>query len=131
VPQSATLKVMTNAVFDKQEQYDRVASGLLPGEEVFVVYDAIGSGTGFIGLTSLRVILQDNSFVGKRVALTSIPYNRIHSVSFVADKSMFGRLASTSEIAIAVGGHTHEVQFRGEDKAKAVHDAILSRMLGV
>ena len=36
---------------------------------------------------------------------------------------------STSQIALAVGSQTHEVQFRGEDKAKVVHDTVLSHML--
>jgi hypothetical protein len=121
----------TDLAFDKQEQYDKIASGLLPGETIIAVYDAIGSGTGFIGVTSLRVILQDNSFIGKKVALTSVPYNRVNSVSFVSDKSMFGKFASTSQIAVSAGGQTHEVQFRGEEKAKLVHDAILSHMLAV
>ena len=75
------------------------------------------------------MILQDNSFVGKKVALTSVPYNRVNAVSFVSDKSMFGKFASTSQIAVSAGGHTHEVQFRGDEKAKFVHDAILSHML--
>jgi hypothetical protein len=120
---------VTSTRFDKQEQYDKIASGLLPGETIIAVYDAIGSGTGFIGITNLRVILQDNSFVGKKVALTSVPYNRVNAVSFVSDKSMFGKFASTSQIAVSAGGHTHQVQFRGDEKGQFVHDAILSHML--
>jgi hypothetical protein len=120
---------MNTTRFDKQEQYDKIASGLLPGETIIAVYDAIGGGTGFIGVTDLRVILQDNSFVGKKVALTSVPYNRVNAVSFVSDKSMFGKFASTSQIAVSAGGQTHQVHFRGEEKGKFVHDAILSHML--
>ncbi len=101
------------------------------GERDLRVFDAIGAGTGFIAVTNLRVILQDNSFVGKKIALTSIPYSRVNAGSFVSDKSMFGKFASTSQIAVSVGGHTHEAQFRGEEKAKVVHDVILSRMLGI
>lgn len=106
---------MTQPAFDKQEQYDKIASGLLQGEHVIAVYDA-------------RVVLQDNSLVGKKVALTSLPYSRI-SVSFVSDKSMLGKFASSSAIAVTVGAHSHEVEFRGEEKAKHCHDAILWHML--
>ena len=67
---------MADVLFDNQEQYDRIVPSLLPGEEVLAVYDAIGGGIGFIGVTSWRVILQDNSFVGKKVALTSLPLQR-------------------------------------------------------
>lgn len=120
---------MTQPAFDKQEQYDKIAAGLLNGEHIIAVYDAKGGGTGFIGVTNLRVVLQDNSFVGKKVALTSLPYSRISSVSFVSDKSMLGQFASSSSIAVTVGAHSHEVEFRGEDKARYCHDAILWHML--
>ena len=120
----------TEPVYDKQEQYERIREGLLPGESVVAVYDCIGAGTGFVGLTDRRVILQDNSFVGKKIALTSVPYSRVQAVSFVANKSLLGKFASTGEVAILVGGEQHECEFRGHDKARLVHDTILARMLG-
>jgi len=122
---------MTQPVFDKQEQYDKIQSGLMQGEQVIAVYDAIGAGTGFVGVTSKRVILQDNSFVGKKVALTSVPYSRVTAVSFVSNKSMLGKFASTSEIAISISGHTYEVEFRGDDKARHIHDVVLWHMFNL
>ncbi|MEU4606336.1 PH domain-containing protein [Kribbella sp. NPDC023972] len=116
-------------VFDKQEQLDKVAAGLLSNESVLAVYDGIGVGTGFIGLTDRRVIIQDNSFVGKKTALTSIPYRKVQSVSYLSDKSMFGKFASTSTIAIQAGGSTYEVQFRGVEKAAHAHNIILWNMM--
>jgi hypothetical protein len=77
---------MTQIAYDKKEQLDQIASGLLEGETVIAVYDAVGAGTGFIGLTNRRVIVQDKSFVGKKVAITSIPYSKIASVSVVSNK---------------------------------------------
>jgi hypothetical protein len=119
------------APFDKAEQFDKISQGLLPGEQIYAVYDAIGAGTGFIGLTSLRVVLQDNSFVGKKVALTSVPYDKVSAVSYVSDKSMFGKFASTSSIAITAGGKVYEVDFRGDEKARHVHDVVLRKTLGI
>ena len=116
---------MADPLFDRQDQYDKILAGLMPGETVIAVYDCIGAGTGFVGLTDRRVIIQDNSFVGKKVALTSIPYKRVQTVSFVSDKSMLGKFASTSTIAISASGGLYEASFRGEDKAKHSHDVIL------
>ena len=97
-----------------------------PGEQVLAVYDCTGTGTGFVGVTTKRLVLQDNSFVGKRVALTSIPYSRITSVSVVSDKSLAGKFFSSSAIAVTVSGSTtHEATFRGADKAAHVHNVIL------
>jgi MFS family permease len=85
----------------------------------------VGTGTGFIGLTDRRVIIQDKSFVGKRFAITSIPYSKITSVSVVSNKSWGGSFFSTGAIAIHVGTHTYEVEFRGAQKSHHVHNVIL------
>jgi hypothetical protein len=116
---------MTDVVYDNKGQLQQVESGLLEGEKVIAVYDAIGAGTGFIGLTTRRIIVQDKSFVGKRVAITSIPYSKVSSVSVVSNKSWAGQFFSTGTIAITVGTHTYEVEFRGSDKAHHVHNVIL------
>jgi hypothetical protein len=116
---------VSNIVFDKQEQLQQIQSGLLDGEQIIAVYDAIGAGTGFIGLTDRRVIIQDKSFVGKKVAITSIPYSKITSVSVVSNKSWAGSFFSSGSIAIHVGTHTYEVEFRGDQKSHHVHNVVL------
>jgi hypothetical protein len=116
-------------VHDKRDQLQQVTEGLLDGEVVHAVYDAIGTGTGFIGLTDRRVILQDKSFVGKRVALTSIPYSRIVAVSVVSDRTWTGAFFSTSTIAITTSGGVYEVDFRGNDKAHHAHNLVLWHMV--
>ena len=116
---------MAKTVYDRREQFKQIESGLLEGEQIIAVYDAIGAGTGFIGLTNRRVIIQDKSFVGKKVAITSIPYGKITSVSVVSNKSWGGAFFSTDSIAIHVGTHTYEVDFRGGQKSHHVHNVIL------
>ncbi|HEU4423835.1 MAG TPA: PH domain-containing protein [Pilimelia sp.] len=116
---------MTKAVYDRRDQFRQIHSGLLEGEQVIAVYDAVGTGTGFIGLTNRRVIIQDKSFAGKKVAITSIPYSKITSVSVVSNKSWGGSFFSTGSIAIHVGTHTYEVDFRGDQKSHHVHNVIL------
>ena len=103
--------------YDKQDQVDKIEAGLLPGESIIAVHDGKGGGTGFIGLTN-RCVLQDNGFVGHKVALTSLPYRKINTVSFVSDESMLGKLAAGGSIAIAAGGNTYEIELRGAEKAK-------------
>ncbi len=39
------------------------------------------------------------------------------SVSYLSDKSMFGKVAPPSTVAITVGGASHEVDFWGEEKS--------------
>lgn len=114
---------------DRSEQLKLVQEGLLPGENVIAVYDAKGQGTGFIGLTDRRIVLQDNSLVGGKITLLSVPYKRIYSVGYVTDKSVLGQFNTPSTLAIQVGSHTHEVEFRGDEKAQHAHDVILHYLL--
>jgi hypothetical protein len=115
----------TDIPHDKLEQLQKVQQGLIQGEQIYAVYDCIGTGTGFVGVTNLRVILQDNSFVGGKSAVTSLPVRSISAVSFVSDKSMFGRFFASATVAIASGSTVREATFRGDDKAKHIHDTIL------
>lgn len=116
---------MADVIYDNKGQLEQVQSGLLDGEEIIAVYDAIGAGTGFIGLTNRRIIIQDKSFVGKRIAITSVPYSKVSSVSVVSNKSWAGQFFSSGTIAITVGTHTYEVEFRGTEKTHHVHNVIL------
>jgi hypothetical protein len=116
---------MADVIYDNKSQLEQVESGLLDGETVIAVYDAIGVGTGFLGLTNRRIILQDKSFAGKKFAITSIPYSKVSSVSVVSNKSWVGQFFSSGEIAITVGQHVYEVEFRGSDKAHHAHNLIL------
>ena len=108
---------MSEAIYDIEEQWQAVEAGLLEGEQLVAVYDAKDAGTGFIGLTDLRVVLQDESYVGGRVALTSIPYGGVHAVSLVANKSFLGGYFEAATVSIGISGHTYEVEH--------VHDVLL------
>ncbi|GIG20887.1 hypothetical protein Cch01nite_16110 [Cellulomonas chitinilytica] len=110
---------------DKADQLEQIQDGLIDGETVYAVYDCTGAGTGFVGVTNLRVILQDNSFTGGKSAVTSLPIRSVSSISFVSDKSLFGRHVASATLAITAGSVVHEATFRGDAKAKHVHDTIL------
>jgi hypothetical protein len=51
--------------FDKPEQLEKIQEGLLPDETVYAVFDMKGGGTGFIGITDKRVMIQDSAFLTK------------------------------------------------------------------
>jgi hypothetical protein len=121
---------MSNTIIhDRPEQLASIEAGLLDDEQIIAVFDCKGGGTGFVGVTTKRLILQDNSFVGKKTALTSVPYGRITSISFVSDKSMFGKFTSSSSLAISTSGNMYQAEFRGDEKAKYMHDTILAHIL--
>jgi hypothetical protein len=59
------------------------------------------------------------------VALTSIPYSKVTSVSVVSNKNWIGQFFSTGTIAIHVDEKLYEVEFRGSEKTQHVHSVIL------
>jgi hypothetical protein len=117
--------VSSSIPHDKADQLQKVQQGLIEGEQIYAVYDCTGAGTGFVGVTNLRVILQDNSFGGGKSAVTSLPIRSVSAVSFVSDKSMFGKFFASATVAIASGSTVREATFRGDDKARHIHDTIL------
>lgn len=118
---------MSGPVFDERDQLDTVAAALLPGERIVAVYDAVDPGAGFLGLTDLRVLMQDNAFDGKRTALTSIPYSRICSVSVLSGRTPAGGFVPSGRIAVTVGPHTYELALRDPARARHAHDVVLDR----
>jgi hypothetical protein len=47
----------------------------------------------------------------------------------VSNKSWAGSFFSTGSIAIHVGAHSYEVEFRGHEKSQYVHNLILSHIV--
>jgi hypothetical protein len=118
-------------VFDKREQLQKIEAALLPDEQVWAVFDMKGGGTGFVGITSRRVLVYDKAFMRKMKAVVSIPYSRIHTVAAEDDgNALTGRgFFSSSKVILTTGHGEIELEFRGADKAHYAHNLILSQMI--
>ncbi len=122
---------MSKTPHDNPDQLARVQLILLPGELIVAVYEGMGGSTGMVALTDRRVIVQDDSFVGGKSGITSIPFPRIQSVSFILDRATAGRSASSSVVSIQLPGQAYEIQFRGEEQARHTHDVVLTHLVHV
>lgn len=122
---------MPEPVYDKKEQLDKVVAGLLPGEEVQAVLDMKGGGTGFLGITTKRIIVYDKSFMRKMKAVVSIPYSRVQTIAAEDESGLLsGRgFFSSSKLVINTSHGEHEFEFRGADKAHLAHQLVLSHIL--
>ena len=118
-------------VFDKKDQLQKIEAALLPGEAVEAVFDMKGGGTGFIGITSKRVIFHDKAFLSKMKAMVSIPYSRIYTVAAEDDGGFLrGRgFFSSSKLVLTTGHGDFTFEFRGADKAHLAHNLILQHIL--
>ena len=122
---------MSDVIFDKKEQFDKIKSALLNGETVEAVFDMKGGGTGFLGITSHRIIFYDKAFLRKIKAVVSVPYSRIHSIAAEDESGLFtGRgFFSSSKLIIHTSNGDYEFEFRGADKAHTAHNLILAHMI--
>ena len=123
---------MAEPLYDKKEQLQKIEAGLLPGETIEAVFDMKGGGTGFLGITSKRVIVYDKAFMRKMKAIVSIPYSRITSIAAEDESGLFtGRgFFGSSKITLTVSGQgDKEFDFRGADKAHMAHNLILAHMV--
>lgn len=113
--------------FDQKNQLDQVLPWILDHERLFVVFDCKGAGTGFIAVTNKRLLFYDKAFVGKRKAMTSVPFSRLTSVSFIDQgRGLFG---ASSELVIRAGSDTYDFDFRGGDKAQRAYKLIMAEIL--
>lgn len=111
---------------DRPEQLEFVRRGLMVGEQLHAVYDQMGVGTGFVGLTDIRLIMADRAKVTKKLALFSLPYDRIAELSVLANDSYVGDYFATSTLTVtSTASRSHAMLFRGPAKAKHAHDLIL------
>lgn len=104
--------------FDKKEQFQKIESGLLPDEQSVAVFDMKGGGTGFLGITTKRVVIYDKAFMRKMKAVVSIPFSRITSIAAEDDGgSLSGRgFYSTSNLALGAGSEEFELNFGARTK---------------
>ena len=112
--------------FDKQDQMERIQQSLVPGETLFAVYDMRGGGTGFMGLTNKRLVIQDEGRIQKRRSLVSIPYSHIAMVSASDEGGGLLRTATSTMTVTTSGGQTFELDFRSGDKAQRAYTTIIN-----
>ena len=112
--------------FDNKSQMERIQGGLIDDEQLYAVYDMKGGGTGFVGLTNLRLILQDEGIIRKRKSLVSIPYRHI---AMVASADEGGLMRKTSHLTIITSsGKEFDMEFRSSDKAERAYAYIIGHL---
>ena len=117
--------------FDKQDHLDRVLPYVLDDETLYVVYDCMGVGTGFVGVTDKRLIYFDQDMTGlfKSKKMVSLPYHQIVAVMAADDGGTLGIGKSSSIHLTTTGTFTSSFVFRGADKAMWLYRFIVSKIL--
>ena len=107
--------------FDSSAQLEVVRDSLLENEQLYGAYASTSAGIALVGVTNKRVILLDRAYPGGRVALMTVPFKAVTTVSYVStdDEPIF-----SSTIALQVGRTFYEFTCRTEQQAADVHDLI-------
>ncbi len=118
---------VSGAVFDQKALLQQIVPWLLPGERLYAIFECRGQSAGLVAITNRRLIFHDKTLARRRRALTSIPYNRILSVSTVDEGR--GPFGPTSELVIKTSADEIELAFRGGDRAHRAYQLIMSVLL--
>jgi hypothetical protein len=118
------------ALFDRQDQFEKIKAQLVTGEVIDAVFDMKGGGTGFVGITNRRVIVYDKAFLRKHKAIVTIPYSKINSVAAKDASGLFtGRgYWASSELILTTSAGDFEFEFRGAEKAHQAHSLIVEHL---
>lgn len=116
---------MADVDFDNAKQLERIQNGLIGGETLYAVYDMKGGGSGFVGITDRRLIIQDEGKVRRKRSLVSIPYSRI---TMLSSKDEGGFMRKTSELTVVAGHQEFELDFRSGDKAERAYAYIIQHI---
>ncbi len=120
---------MSEIDYDKKEQMEKIASLIIPGEQLLAVYDMKGGGTGFIGITDLRLIFLDESFMRKSKALVTVPFTKLSAIAVEDTGRTLNPFGATSKLVVTAGSHDWEFEFRSNDKAHRAYHLIMSNLL--
>ena len=115
-----------DVIYDKKDQLQKIEAHLVAGETLYAVFDMKGGGTGFVGITDLRLIFMDQSFVRKSKAMVSLPFSKITAVG--SDDSG-GIIFGTSKLIVLAGSRDWEFEFRSNDKAHKAYELIMRNLL--
>lgn len=120
---------MAEPVYDKRDQYDRIAALVMPQEVLYAVYDMKGGGTGFVGITDRRLLFMDESFVRKSKVLVSLPYSKLTAVGVEDTGRSLNPFGATSKLFVVAGSKEWEFEFRTNEKARDAYALIMQNLL--
>jgi hypothetical protein len=115
----------------RRNRVEKVEAMLIPGEVIEAVFDTRGGCTGFVGITSRRLIIHDRAFLHRHRATVSIPYSQISSIAAKDDAGRFtGRGGwASSELILTTGAGDFELEFRGAEKAHQAYCLIVQHLV--
>lgn len=123
-------KPVITPIYDRKDQFDKIEKLLVSNETLYAVFDLKGGGTGFVGITDLRLIFMDQAFLIKQKAVVSLPYTRITAIAAEdSGKIILSSILGTSKLSIVAGDRAWQFEFRSDEKAHRAYMLIMQNLL--
>lgn len=128
VPMSPAAADLTCAVTqppaaDTQADLGMVYDSLFDGEQLLGVYRGRETGVRLLAVTNRRLMMVETTSCERRRALTSVPFGRVTSVSYLAAEDE--ALANSTVVGLRVMGTLYELGCANEDEAHELHDLVI------
>jgi hypothetical protein len=107
---------------DDRTDLAMIYDSLFDGEQLDGLYRGCDKGVRLVAVTNRRLMMVETTSCEDRLAMTSVPFSRVISVSYLVstDKSV----AYSTTVGILVQEVMYELGCRGEEQAREVHDLI-------
>ncbi len=130
-PPAAPASVHRQVAYDNRKQMEQLLPYIRPHETLLAVFDMRGGGTGFLGITSKRLIVYDKAFFGKRTAMVTIPFNKVSRIASEDDAGGMFSLNTfrSSKLVVWAGSESYEFEFRGIDKAHRAYELMVDAVI--
>lgn len=109
-------------VVDDRTDLTVIYDSLFDGEALDGVYRGCEDGVRLLAVTNRRLMMVENTSCDDRRALTSVPYGRVTSVSYLASGDEC--VAHSTTVGIKVLSTLYELGCRAEEEARELHDLV-------
>lgn len=99
-----------------------VHDSLFDGEQLLGVYRGCEDGVRLMAVTNRRLMLVETTSCPDRRALTSVPFGRVTSVSYLS--STDGPVAESTTVGVRVVSTLYQLSCATEEEAQELHDLI-------
>jgi hypothetical protein len=117
-----TCPVPQTPLVDDRTDLAVIYDSLFDGEQLDGLYRGCDKGVRLVAVTNRRLMMVETTSCEDRLALTSVPFDRVVSVCYLA--SVDESVASSTTVGILVQDLMYQLGCRGEEQARELHDLI-------
>lgn len=128
-PAGADLPLTVATSTDGPTELGLLHDSLFDGERLLGLYRGYEPGVAVLAVTNRRLMMVETTSQAEYRALTSVPFGRVSSVSYLADRDE--SVAAATTVAVRVHTTFYHLDCATEEEAHEAHDLIAWHLVGV